>query len=166
MSMNGMRVYDPYANVTRSIDEITTARAVGDYVPVRSLVEGKWFALYLPSNNSHRLSDLSGELRGLLEREANTHELCAVLLERCEALDGGLFESVELSEQELADARMSMLDDYGATAYKSARVKARSRGYTPETIDRAMALLTREPTLEEIREGVEAVDIRSLAEGA
>ena len=150
--MNRMRVHDLYAHTTVPLNEATTARAVGDYVPVRSLVEGKWYAVYLPSNNSHNILDIVPQTRKLIEREINTFELTEALMAACANVRAGLVESADT-----VLGRDAVIEAFGLCAYTTARARARKEGFTEDEVNQATAALDEVPALERLEENTVCV---------
>jgi len=158
--MKRLQVYDPYVYAYVILNEVTTAKAVGDYVPVRSLKEGKWYAVYLPSNKSHNLKDIGSELRSLIEREVNTVEFTEALLEACAQVRNGICESVDA---DIVSVREQLQGTFGLSAYTRGCVRARYEGYTKAEIEKALAIIEREPSTESLEE--KCVRISDLVEG-
>jgi hypothetical protein len=149
-----LRVYDPHAFQFVNLDEAAYGKAVGDYVPVRSPRTGKWFAVYFPSNEAHKLEDLNDTVRSVLEREAKTCDLTENLCEACKAL------RVKLTEAEPMDRRQA-LEHFGAFAATVARAKARKQGFTDDEVDRGMGVLLGKGKM---LEAVETIRVSTLVE--
>lgn len=161
--MDSLSIYDPYAFTYRQMNECATARAVADYVPVRSLRDGKWFAVYLPSNRSHRLSDVQENERSLLEREVRATELAEALVQAC--------AHVREAQLPLTGRPVNkVVENVGAYEYARAWAVARKEGYTPDEIAESMQYVDDTSGLDHLFdrlfEHLQVVDVRVLAEGA
>jgi hypothetical protein len=153
------RVYDPHAFTYVTLDEATYGRAVGDYVPVRSIT-GRWFAVYFPTNQSHKFEAIAlPAVRQLLEREVRCVELTEAMLAACASVREGLVEPV------VKESTTTPWAEHGMMPYTVAKARARKAGYTHEEVERAMTVVLN-GVKDKLDESVEVVRFSRLVEGA
>ncbi len=161
-----MNVLDPYAHQARPLDECVALLFSGDYVPVKSLVAGKWFALHVRTNQSFKLSELPEDADGkMIENTILSHELSEMLLEACYEVRFRMVEVVTPSEAELADAKTRIDSRYGQPPRPAAEARASFSGYTSNEVRLATIRLS-ETLPDGVFEGVELIRISELVEEA
>ena len=159
-----MNVYDPYAHCERSLDETTALAFTGDYVPVKSVREGKWFAVHFKTNRSFKLSDLPEDADAkMLENAILSHELSDELLEACYEVRFRMVEVDPPSEAELEESKARIDSRFGQSPRAAAEARASFSGYKPDEVRLATVRLS-EKLLDETLESVERIKISDLVE--
>lgn len=162
-----MIVYDPHAHAKRDYEECEvlsrTSLAV-DYTPVRSLKEGRWFALHMPTGISHKFEDLDAYVKDILETRVSTALLIEKLMPALAWIADGLLVP-DTSDRSRQFARAEAGRNYGRTSLDSAAIFARYEGYSPDQIANALTCLDEVPPDRVILEGVEITKISTLMEG-
>jgi hypothetical protein len=160
-----MNVYDPYAHQTRALEEVTALLFAGDYIPVKSLREGKWFAVHFKTNRSFKLSELPDDANGkMIEDVILSHELSGELLEACYEVRFRMVEVAAPSEAELEEAKARIDSRFGNPPRPAAEARALFSGYTPDEVRLATVRLS-EKLLDDTLESIERVRVSELAEG-
>lgn len=163
-----MIVYDPHAHARRNYDECEvlsrTSFAV-DYTPVRSLKEGRWFALHMPTGTSHKFEDLDEHIKTILETRVSTALLIEKLMPTLSWIGDDLLVP-DTSDEARRFALEEAKRNYGQTALDSAFIFARHEGYGTDQIANALTCLDQVPSDKVILEGVEITRISELVEDA
>ena len=159
-----MNVYDPYAHDERQLEECTALLFAGDYVPVKSTCEDKWFAVHMRTNRSFRLSDLPEDADGkMIQDTILSHELSNELLEACYEVRFRMVEVAPPSEAELDEAKARLDARYGQPPRPAAEARALFSGYTPDEVRLATVRLS-DVLLDDTLRSIERVRISDLVE--
>jgi len=159
-----MNVYDPYAHAERPLEECTALLFAGDYIPVKSVIEDKWFAVHMRTNRSFKLSNLPEDANGkMLQDTILSHELSNELLEACYEVRFRMVEVAPPSEAELDEAKARIDSRYGQPPRPAAEARALFSGYRPGEVRLATIRLS-EKLLDDTMASIERVRISALAE--
>jgi len=158
-----MNVYDVFAHTQRLAASCRQLPAVDTYIPMASLVEGKWFVLHMPTMTSHTLEDMDNQDAAvIIKRDIVTHEITKELLEACNNIKHGIIETlVGASQADLDAARDKIALRYGASApLYAAEARAAFSGYSVDEVRLAVIHIAQDPSTE----GLATINLADLAE--
>lgn len=140
-----MDVYDPYAGTLVKLEECEQARALGEFVPVKSPRSDQWFMVHFPTMISRKVETFDGNNLKEIRQLIGEHAVGDLLLDACCRTQEGPTDGPPVWEN-----RDALLRKYGSAAIETAEARAIREGFRLREVRRAYSVLLENPSIDEV----------------